>query len=67
MAFIQKSKVTVKDLVRELRKVTRDIDQNKVKSVKYLKDAGMSQQMIVEGYIDEVIYTLKGLLDERFR
>lgn len=67
MAFVQKSKVTVKDLVRELRKVTRDIDQNKVKSVKYLKDAGMSQQMIVEGYIDEVIYTLKGLLDERFR
>lgn len=67
MAFTQESKVTVKDLVRELRKVTRDIDQNKVKSVKYLKDAGMSQQMIVEGYIDEVIYTLKGLLDERFR
>ena len=67
MAYVQESKVTVKDLVRELRKVTRDIDQNKVKSVKYLKDAGMSQQMIVEGYIDEVIYTLKGLLDERFR
>lgn len=67
MAYVQESKITVKDLVRELRKVTRDIDQNKVKSVKYLKDAGMSQQMIVEGYIDEVIYTLKGLLDERFR